>query len=161
MFICLLMFMWQLEESTVMAKGSKGGGGKSRSGGGGWGWGKSKSKSKSSKTKVKKPKANYYPGTPIFIWTTGPDGVSYQSTSDLCPIQYCTIEGDDGLERCGSTEECEKAMSHTTAYVLLSILGVIVLAIAVRLMWYPCKKCMRCGKGETEPSDPEGDFLRA
>ena len=154
------MSIMMLDES-VMAKSSKSSKKKSSSSSS---KSKSKSKSKSSKSskdKSSKPSSSvsYYPGTPIFIWTTGADGVSYQSTSDLCPVQYCTVEGDDGLERCGTTEECEDAMSSGSLAIVVScIVGALLLAIVVKLMWgKPCKKCIKKIKKAGKSGDSSSD----
>ena len=160
-----MMSVWLLDDSTVLAKGpihlrktSKGGsssssgssGSSSSSSSNSWSSSSSSGSSYSNRggSSFTKPKARYSAGTVIIIWSTGSDGELYKSTSDLCPIEYCTIEGDDGLQRCGDEYECYKAMNtgNVVIWVIIVIVALVIFIIAKIMCGNKCKRCKKCFK---------------
>ena len=84
-------------------------------------------------------------GVVVSVLIMGSSGEQLQSTSDSCPIPYCTIKDDSiGGDRCATEEECEAAESGSGFPIIMALLAVI--GFSIILCWaYPKikKKCCK------------------
>ena len=106
----LQLFIITLLAAIVTSKGSGGGGGSSGGGGGKGGGSHAASTAGARSSKH----ARYLAGAVFIVFILGSNGEwEEDTTSDLCPIPYCTISvSEDNLEqeRCGTQEECDAVM---------------------------------------------------
>ena len=153
------LFISALLVAIVTSKGSGGSGGSGGGSGGGGSHGSSANGAKSSKN------ARYMLGTVFVVFILGGNNEWVEdTTSDLCPIPYCTIsvsEENLEMERCGTQEECDAVMIDDleldleddgwgTGAIIAMVAGVIFLCLCCIEIQYGCIGICQRGRKQND-----------
>ena len=103
--------------------------------------------------------------TVIIIGGPSDAPITTYSTSDQCPIPYCTIEDESGAgDRCGTQKECDSVMGkNTVAIVMIVLFALVVFGILLRIAYKSksCKKCFKKTGDDAKSSSSSDEYERA